>query len=164
MASNYPTSLDSLSTNRQNGQTILAETDNDQADAINKIEGELGTDPSGAYSTVKARLDAQMQVVTQGTITVNTNLSMTGRENALWIVTLGANNLKVSITGWSAGSTVTLVLKQDGTGRTGTQLPTSKWEGAVVPVVTTTANAIDIYTFFYDGTNQYGFTGGQGFA
>jgi hypothetical protein len=58
VASNYPTALDSFSTAHIAGETIQAGTDNDQADALNKIEAELGVKPSGTSATVKARLDA----------------------------------------------------------------------------------------------------------
>jgi hypothetical protein len=58
MASNYPAGLDTFATNRVTGQTIAAATDNDHSDAINKIEAELGTNPSGAEATIAARLAA----------------------------------------------------------------------------------------------------------
>jgi len=52
-----------------------------------------------------------------------------------------------------------LVLKvvQDGTGsRTVTWPGTVKWSGGTAPTLTTSADAIDIITFYYDGTNYYG--------
>lgn len=55
MASSYPTGLDSFSTSRTTGQVVAAATDNDHSDAINKVEAELGTNPSGADTTVAAR-------------------------------------------------------------------------------------------------------------
>lgn len=61
MPSGYPSALDSLATNKTNSTTTPSDHPahhNDMADAINKIEAELGIDPSGALSTVKARLDA----------------------------------------------------------------------------------------------------------
>lgn len=63
MASSYPTGLDSLLTNRANGQVIQASTDNDQADAINRIEAELGITPSGLNATVAERFDASRLVL-----------------------------------------------------------------------------------------------------
>lgn len=61
MASKYPGELDSLPTNKNN--STVAEDDhapnhNDANDAINKIEAELGTNPSGSAETVAARLAA----------------------------------------------------------------------------------------------------------
>lgn len=61
MASTYPDTLDAFATNRANGtsmSTTHPDDHNNANDALNKIEAELGTTPSGAYATVKARLDA----------------------------------------------------------------------------------------------------------
>jgi hypothetical protein len=60
MASNYPGSLDSFSTTHADdvGEIIHASTVNDLADGVNKIEAELGTDPSDTYTDVATRLDA----------------------------------------------------------------------------------------------------------
>ena len=52
-----------------------------------------------------------------------------------------------------------LVLKlvQDGTGaKTVTWPGAVKWPGGTAPILTTAANAIDIISFYYDGTNYYG--------
>lgn len=61
MASSYPTGLDAFATNRADATamaTTHAADHNNHADAINKIEAELGIAPSAAYATVLARLDA----------------------------------------------------------------------------------------------------------
>lgn len=55
MASVYPGSLDSFSTTHVASQTITSAEANNISDAINKIEAELGVDPSGSYSTVALR-------------------------------------------------------------------------------------------------------------
>lgn len=60
MASNYPGSLDSL-TNPAGTDTLStghASQHTNVNDAVEAIEGELGTDPSGASATVKARFEA----------------------------------------------------------------------------------------------------------
>lgn len=57
------------------------------------------------------------------------------------------------------GSPTSLVFKlvQDATGsRTATWPASVKWSGGTAPTLTTTANRIDIITFYYDGTNYYG--------
>jgi len=58
MPSGYPGALDSLSTTHADGvnEVIAAATTNDLADAVNKIEAELGVNPSGAEVTVLAAL------------------------------------------------------------------------------------------------------------
>lgn len=46
---------------------------------------------------------------------------------------------------------------QDATGsRTITWPASVKWAGGTAPTLTTTANAIDLIRFYYDGTNYYG--------
>lgn len=50
---------DPIEDGHEDEETIYAETDNAQARAINDIVAELGSDPSGASSTVTDRLDAQ---------------------------------------------------------------------------------------------------------
>ncbi len=60
MASAYPAGLDAFSTGRTNAtaMTVTHPADhNDANDALNKIEAELGTNPSGSQATVKDRLD-----------------------------------------------------------------------------------------------------------
>lgn len=65
MASNYPGSLDSFDTIASDKKTSDAvggrthrQMHNDLGDAIEAVQGELGTDPAGAYATVKARFEA----------------------------------------------------------------------------------------------------------
>lgn len=60
MASNYPGAIDTLATNKTDSTVAAgdhAPHHNDLADAVNKIEGALGTNPQGTSATVKARLD-----------------------------------------------------------------------------------------------------------
>ena len=55
---------------------------------------------------------------------------------------------------------LTLKLVQDGTGsRTVTWPADVKWPGGTAPTLTTTASAVDIVTFYYDGTAFYGQAG-----
>lgn len=58
MSSGFPNSIDAFATNHQDdaGEIIHASTVNDLADAANKIETELGTAPSGSFTTVTSRL------------------------------------------------------------------------------------------------------------
>lgn len=58
MASAYPGGLDSFATNKSNATSTSNDHPthhNDLADAVNKIEAELGITPSGASATVAAR-------------------------------------------------------------------------------------------------------------
>ena len=65
MASSYPGSADSFTTiasDKKTSDSVGGRTHrdmhNDLGDAIEAVQGELGTDPSGSYATVKARLEA----------------------------------------------------------------------------------------------------------
>jgi hypothetical protein len=61
MASTYPGTLDSLATTKANATTQHTDHPahhNDLADAVNKIEAELGTNPSGGSATVAAAIVA----------------------------------------------------------------------------------------------------------
>jgi hypothetical protein len=80
-SSSYPTMLDGLTTIRSDSELIGPDAVNHAA-AINTIQGELGTTPSGPYSTVKARLDASDHAAVVATkaelITAQTDLNADG--------------------------------------------------------------------------------------
>jgi septal ring-binding cell division protein DamX len=59
MASSYPTGLDTLATNKSDNTPTAgdhAQHHDDLADAINKVEAELGINPSGSLSDVVSRM------------------------------------------------------------------------------------------------------------
>jgi len=64
MPSSYPVTLDNFSTSHVDNvnETVHALDINNNADAVNHIEAELGTLPKGIYSSVAARL-AQLEFV-----------------------------------------------------------------------------------------------------
>jgi hypothetical protein len=104
-----------------------------------------------------SQVAGSFEIVNRGTILANDTLDMTNSLSVLWIVTLGASNIKLEINGWSAGDSVLLIVKQDATGnRTLTGLPTAKWDGGAIPGQTLAPNGIDIRSFFHDGTHAYG--------
>jgi hypothetical protein len=73
------------------------------------------------------------------------------------VFTFGAGNATFTFTAPAGVCNLTLRLVQDGTGgRTATWPATVKWVGAAAPTLTTTANAVDIVSFYYNGTNYYG--------
>ena len=84
------------------------------------------------------------------TITWNTTLGTVAT------VTLGGNRTISNPTNLRVG-TYMLIVKQDATGsRTLTWGTSYKFPAGVKPTLTTTANAIDIISFFCDGTNMFG--------
>ena len=72
-------------------------------------------------------------------------------------VTLGGNRILDTPTNLKNGAIYNLIVTQDATGsRTLAFEPIFKWAGGVAPTLSTAANAVDIFTFIYDGTNLYG--------
>jgi hypothetical protein len=72
----YPGGIDQFSRKTDNVDTILANDINELQSSIESVETELGTDPSGSFTTVKARLDdldSQLDNIT--VIDSNVNLS-----------------------------------------------------------------------------------------
>lgn len=92
MASAYPTGLDSFATNKANN-TLQADDHpahhNDLADAVNKIEAELGINPSGTDATVVARLGVTPRVLAQSAVQVVAPANTS--ENTLATITVPAN-------------------------------------------------------------------------
>jgi len=91
------------------------------------------------------------QTLTDGaTISWNTALGQ------IATVTLGGNRTMAAPTNLKVGTYI-LRVYQDATGsRTITWNSVFKWTAATAPVLSTTANALDIITLFSDGTNLYG--------
>ena len=102
-----------------------------------------------------------------GTVTINANIAnqiLTDGPTISWdvslgsvaTVTLGGNRTVAAPTNLKVGSYILTVI-QDGTGsRTLTWNTVFKWPAGVAPVLTTTGNRRDLFSFVCDGTNLYG--------
>ena len=102
-----------------------------------------------------------------GTVTINANIAnqiLTDGASINWdtslgsvaTVTLGGNRAMAAPTNLKIGSYILHVV-QDGTGgRTLTWNSVFKWPAGVAPVLTTTVNRRDLFSFVCDGTNLYG--------
>jgi hypothetical protein len=85
---------------------------------------------------------------------VSVNASATGAVSinpttaAVWDLTL-TGNVTISFTGWPAGKacSVTLIIRQDGTGNRILSWPTILWDNGTLPTATLTASKVDVYTF-----------------
>jgi len=101
--------------------------------------------------TTTDKSNALSQTLTDGaTISWDTSLGRVAT------VTLGGARTLAAPTNLKVGTYILNVL-QDATGsRTLTWNTVFKWTGGVAPVLTTTANARDVFSFFSDGTNLYG--------
>ena len=102
-----------------------------------------------------------------GTVTINANIAnqiLTDGATINWdtslgsvaTVTLGGNRIIAAPTNLKIGSYVLHII-QDGSGnRTVTWNSVFKWPAGVAPVLTTTGNRRDLFSFVCDGTNLYG--------
>lgn len=115
MASTYPGSLDAFDTiasDKKTSDSVGGRTHrdmhNDLGDAVEAVQAELGTDPAGSYSTVKARLDALVAYAAKtGTYTATVS------DHTL-NVTSGTFTLSLPAATTCAGQT--LQVKNSGTG------------------------------------------------
>jgi len=103
--------------------------------------------------TIERYLEKQNALTSSSTITVDANLA------PVHTVTLGINT-QFGIANLSTGQTVTLIIRQDGTGNK-TATFTSDTSTAVkfaggVSTLSTAANAIDVVKIYNDGTNLLG--------
>jgi len=113
-------------------------------DTTPELGGELS---AGAHSVGFT----QQSATGDGTTTIDWKL---GNK---FFFTFGAQNEVFTFTAPSEVCNLSLVLKQDATGnRTATFPATVKWAGGIAPTLSTGANAVDIISFYYNGTNFYG--------
>jgi hypothetical protein len=91
------------------------------------------------------------------TITVDLSLG------AVHKVTLGGNRT-IAFSNPREGQSFMLLVKQDGTGNRTLVWPTVKWSDVTTPVLSTTAARVDIFAFFYDGTDYFGTIVGQNYG
>ena len=98
----------------------------------------------------------------------NNNVFSAGTISSTYIPNWGNSNiqsytLSSSVTNISGGTNIkdgavyTMILKQDNVGSRLVNWGSNyKWQSALPPVLTSTANSTDIITFISDGTNLYG--------
>ena len=98
MASSYPSSLDSFDTiasDKKTSDSVGGRTHrqmhNDLGDAIESVQTELGTNPSGAYATVKARFEA-IEGTTLPQVDAKGDLLVGTADNTYDNLTVGTND------------------------------------------------------------------------
>lgn len=108
--------------------------------------------PSGFVGVVST---AQANVLSQ-TLSDGATINWDTSQGQIAYVTLGGNRTMAAPTNLKVGTYI-LHVNQDGTGnRTLTWNSAFMWTAGVQPVLTTTGNRKDIFTFMSDGTNMYG--------
>lgn len=101
-----------------------------------------------ANTFTKAQTVAQVTLTDGTTITPDASLSNNFR------VVLAGNRALANPTNLVAGQIINFIIVQDTTGtRTLTYGTMFKWPGATPPTLSTAANAVDVLSCYYDGTN-----------
>lgn len=144
---------------RLNFYKVTALPANPAADSIYYVIDASGyvtwyvTDLSGVARSIGNGVAPAFTVLTDGaTVTLTVDATKT-IQNAK--VTLGGNRT-LAISGAVNGMTGVLIVKQDATGSRTLALPaTSKVISGGAGTLTATANAIDILSWVYDGTNYF---------
>jgi hypothetical protein len=118
-------------------------------DTFDIPSGSTGTGVVLTNPTVTNYVETLFSANTGTAITVNLangtvqNLTLTG-------------NATVTMPTAVAGKSFILMLRQDATGSRSVTWATVVWPGGTAPTITGTANKMDMYSFFSDGTNWYG--------
>jgi hypothetical protein len=136
--------------------SILMVTENVFSGTAVAVHNSLGGLNDGDYKHLTA------SEYTESGFSLQTETGIIGTTDIDWSdgnfhkFTFGAGNETLTFTNPSLIGDLTLILIQDSTGSRTITWPTVLWEGGVAPTLTTTANAIDVIKFIYDGTNYYG--------
>lgn len=125
----------------------------DAANAM-KYTDESGTDSGfGGVGLTNTSPWTKAQVVAAAALTDGATINTDAQESNSFTVTLGGNRTLANPTNLVAGGTYIWRVKQDGSGnRTLAYGNLFKWPGGTTPTLTTTGNAVDLITAFYDGT------------
>jgi len=138
---------------------------------VNAISPRSGTDISFADNVVLRPVieDYAETVYAGGNSSTAVTLAETNGNVQTFTMTGNCTFTMPSGSGLQAGSSLTLILTQDGTGSRTAAFTSVKWAGGTAPTLTTTATTgIDIITFytFNGGTSPvwYGFLSGAGMS
>jgi hypothetical protein len=115
-----------------------------------------GTLAVGASGAATAAEFSRLKKIIQQTLTDGANISWDADLGHAATVTLAGARTLDDPTNLVVGTLVIKVI-QDATGsRTLAYGSAYKWAGGTAPTLTATANAVDLLTFYCDGTNLYG--------
>jgi len=130
------------------------------------IQTQLGTKLENISEDTTPQLGGELDAwansigFTQGTATGDGTTTIDWGNGNKFKFTFGAQNETFTFTAPAKPGNFLLVLVQDATGsRTATRPATVKRPWGTAPTLTTDASAVDIVSFYYDGTNYYGQAG-----
>lgn len=120
------------------------------------IVGNTTIGDTSSSMNVAGRVSIASANVLSQTLTDDTTINWNTESGQIATVTLAGNRTMAAPTNLRVGTYILHVI-QDGTGgRTLTWNAIFKWPAGVAPVLTTTANRRDLFSFVCDGTNLYG--------
>ena len=118
---------------------------------VSTSNGNIAIEPNGTGQTIIKNVEYNENIfslgTTSGTITPN------AANGNVQTITLNGNLTFSAFTNPVSGQSLTLIVKQDGTGSR-TLTSTMKFAGGT-KTLSTAANSVDIITVFYDGTNYW---------
>lgn len=113
-------------------------------------------DRTQLYTAMLALIAAHSPAPVFQTLVDGVNIAWNAVNGISAQVTLAGNRTISAPTGLAVG-TYMLIVKQDAVGnRTLAWNAAFKWPGGVLPVLSTAANGVDIFSFFCDGVTLYG--------
>jgi hypothetical protein len=101
------------------------------------------------------RKDVRLAIKDPQTLSDGATITLDLSTGAIHKVTL-AGNRTIAFSNPVAGQSFIVLVKQDATGNRTLAWPTVKWADTSVPILSTTANRVDIFALYYDGTDYYG--------
>lgn len=139
-----------------NGQLLIGNGTTWSRATIGGTAGQINITNGSGTITISHAFNPAVQTLTSGA-TINWNVANGGNAQ------LTLNNTGATLatpTNLVVGYTYTLRITQGAGGsRTITTWPTgTRWTGGVAPTLSTTAGQIDIISFYYDGSNFYGYS------
>jgi hypothetical protein len=127
--------------------------------ALQKLQAQINSTITDLQSNY-ARLAIVNNFTTQqrfplATLTDGATINWNLNTQQVATVTLAGNRTLAAPTNIQAGGTYILIVRQDGTGNRTLTL-NSAYKFSLTPVLSTAANAVDIFSFVSDGTNLFG--------
>lgn len=152
----YPGALDGFNENRVTEPNRLVGPDVDGlAAAMNRVQAELGVNPSGAAATVAALIAAAapLPTITAGGLLGAASTLALGGLKEVWLTGTLTANLAITVTGLTVGAKFRLLFAQDATG--GRTLAINDGTGAVAVAIPLGAFAGVIVSGYFDGTDLF---------